>query len=94
MREMAKMASQSFCMATSGASSGKMAVAHGGVAAATMVQLISWRVISSSAGRYALETAWLARPTFAGSSLDSNPGLAPDMANRAQPLLKAAPMPS
>ena len=51
MRDVVKIASHNLERATSGASSGNMAAAQAGVAPATMVQLISWRVISSSAGR-------------------------------------------
>jgi hypothetical protein len=50
MRVVVKMASHNFERASSGASSGYMASAHAGVALATIVQLIAWRVMSSRAG--------------------------------------------
>ena len=51
MREVAKIASHNCSIAFDGVASGNMAAAQAGVALATIVQLISWRVISSSAGR-------------------------------------------
>ena len=48
-----------------------------------MFQLMSKPTIFSSAGRYAIELALLARATFVGSSADSSIGLSPTMASRA-----------
>ena len=64
---------------------GNTAAAHAGVAQATIVQLISWRIINSSAGRYALEVARFIRLTFSGSCCESNEGSLPVIASRAEP---------
>ena len=65
-------------------------LADAGVALATIVQLISCRVINSIAGFEALEAARFDRLTLSGSSFESREGLAPAIASRAAPLLNAA----
>ena len=64
-------------------------MAHSGVAAATIVQLISCRVINSIAGLAAFDAATLARATLAGSCPASSAGFEPAIAMRAAPLLNA-----
>ena len=94
MREAMKIASQSLASAISSGSPGKTSLAHSGVAQATIVQLIWWRVMSSIAGFEAFDMATLARATRAGSCFASRAGFAPAIAMRAAPLRNAAAMAS
>src|SRR5665213_4515493 len=80
-----KMASHSLARATGAGALGKTSAAHAGVAQATMVQLMAWRVMSSIAGLAALDEATLARETLAGSCCASRAGFAPVMPRRAAP---------
>ena len=89
MRDAWKIASHSFATPKSTGSAGNTSFAHSGVAAATIVQLISCRVISSIAGFDAFENATFARATFAGSCPASSAGFVPAIAIRAAPFLKA-----
>jgi hypothetical protein len=82
-------------LATAVASSswGKISFAQSGLGYATMFQLMSKPVIFSSAGRYAVELALLARATLAGSWEARSIGLSPRTASRAAPSSNAFAMP-
>ena len=90
IRDAAKIASHNFATACSTGSPGNTSFAHSGVAAATIVQLISCRVINSMAGFDAFDAATFARATFAGSCPPSSAGFVPAIAIRAAPFLNAS----